>query len=162
MKITKVECIPLLYQYDEPIYDAIFKASHRQALLIKVYTDEGIWGIGEAASFGGPMSSTAEVVEKELAPRIIGEDPFTVERIWRKCYYMSWQHGRGGIVVCAMSGIGTSSAKLPKRLFTNYLAGIAIVFKLTPVVGSTGVGRGLARFPKSLPPMWKKGIRHAK
>jgi len=105
MKITKVECIPLIFPYEEPIYDAIFKAAHRQALLVKVYTDEGVWGIGEAASFGGPLSSTVEVIEKELAPRIIGEDPFAVERIWRKCYYMSWQHGRGGIVICALSGI---------------------------------------------------------
>ena len=105
MKITKVECIPLIYPYEEPIYDAIFKVSKRQALLVKVYTDEGIWGVGEAASFGGPLSSTVEVVEQELAPRIIGEDPFKVEWIWRKCYYMSLQHGRGGIVICAMSGI---------------------------------------------------------
>ena len=105
MKITKVECLPLIFPYEEPIYDAIFKAPHRQSLLVKVHTDEGIWGIGEAASFGGPLSSTVEVVEKEIAPRIIGMDPFDVERIWRKVYFMSWQHGRGGIVICALSGI---------------------------------------------------------
>lgn len=105
MKITKIECVPLVYKYEKPIYDAIFKAAQRQALLVKVHTDEGLVGIGEAASFGGPMSSTIGVIENEIAPRIIGMDPFQVERIWRKTYYNSYQHGRGGIVVCALSGI---------------------------------------------------------
>lgn len=105
MKITKVECLPMMYPYETPIYDAIFKAPHRQAMLVKVYTDENIYGIGEAASFGGPLESTKTVIEQELAPRLIGEDPLNVEKLWRKLYYQSWQHGRGGIVICAMSGI---------------------------------------------------------
>jgi len=74
-------------------------------MIVRVYTDEGIWGIGEAASFGGPLSSTKQVIENEIAPRIIGLDPFDVEYIWRTVYFQSWQHGRGGIVICALSGI---------------------------------------------------------
>lgn len=105
MKITSIECLPLKFPYEEPIYDALFKASHRQSMIVRVYTDEGIWGVGEAASFGGPLSSTRQVIEREIAPRIIGMDPFDVERIWRTVYYQSWQHGRGGIVICALSGI---------------------------------------------------------
>ena len=105
MKITKVECLPLRYPYDEPIYDASFKAPARQALLVRIHTDARVAGIGEAASFGGPLSTTAHLVDQELAPRLHGEDPFRVERIWRKLYHQSFQHGRGGVVVCALSGI---------------------------------------------------------
>jgi L-alanine-DL-glutamate epimerase-like enolase superfamily enzyme len=105
MKITKIEAIPLIYPYDKPIYDAQFKASHRQALLVKVHTDEGITGIGEAASFGGPLDSTKTVVEKEIGPRIVGMDPLCIEKIWQMNYHMSMQHGRGGIFICALSGI---------------------------------------------------------
>lgn len=105
MRITRIECLPLKFPYDEPLYDALFKAAHRQSMLVRVHTDEGIWGIGEAASFGGPLSSTKQVIENEIAPRIIGMDPFDVERIWRTVYFQSWQHGRGGIVICALSGI---------------------------------------------------------
>jgi L-alanine-DL-glutamate epimerase-like enolase superfamily enzyme len=100
-----VECLPLRYEYDSAIYDASFKAAGRQALLVRIHTDAGISGVGEAASFGGPMASTAQVVTGEIAPRLIGEDPFRTERIWRKIYHMSFQHARGGIVVCAMSGV---------------------------------------------------------
>ena len=105
MKITKVECLPLRYPYDEPIYDASFKAAARQALLVRIHTDAGVAGVGEAASFGGPLSTTGHLIDQELAPRLHGEDPFRVERIWRKLYHQSFQHGRGGVVICALSGI---------------------------------------------------------
>lgn len=105
MKITKIECLPLLYKYDDPIYDALFIARQRQALIIKVYTDSGIVGIGEAGCFGGPLISTVTLVNEEIAPRIIGMDPFEYEKIWQKTYWNSWQHGRGGIVINALSGI---------------------------------------------------------
>jgi D-arabinonate dehydratase len=105
MKITSVECVPLVYPYEKPIYDALFVASQRQAALVKVTTDTGIVGWGEAASFGGPLESTKVVIEKELGPRLIGEDPFNIERIWKMLYSRSWQHGRGGIVICAISGV---------------------------------------------------------
>ena len=105
MKITRVECLPLRYPYDEAIYDASFKAAARQALLVRIHTDAGIAGIGEAASFGGPLTTTAHLINEELAPRLHGEDPFRVERIWRKLYHQSFQHGRGGVVICALSGI---------------------------------------------------------
>lgn len=105
LHITGVECLPLRYEYDSAIYDASFKAAGRQALLVRVHTSDGITGLGEAASFGGPLASTSQVIYGEIAPRLIGEDPFRPERIWRKIYHTSFQHGRGGIVICAMSGI---------------------------------------------------------
>lgn len=105
MKITSVECLPLIHTYEKPIYDASFKAGQRQALIVKVNTDSGIYGLGEAASFGGPLVSTSTIVEREIAPLVVGEDPFSIERIWQKVYHRSWQHARGGVVICALSGI---------------------------------------------------------
>lgn len=105
MKITKVTAIPLIFPYEKPIMDALYYIKYRQALLVKVETDSGIYGIGEAACFGGPPESTRVVVEKELAPNLIGEDPLKIEWIWQKLYRRSLQHGRRGIVMCAMSGI---------------------------------------------------------
>jgi len=120
MKITKVETIALRYPTREPFYNAIGKSTARCCLVVKVYTDEGIVGIGEAAFYGGPLTSTATVIEKEIAPKIIGLDPMNVEYIWHKLYLDGWQHSRGGIFVCAMSGIDIAlwdiagkAAKLP-------------------------------------------------
>jgi L-alanine-DL-glutamate epimerase-like enolase superfamily enzyme len=105
MKITNVTAIPLIFPYEKPIMDALYYIKYRQALLIKIETDIGVYGIGEAACFGGPPETTKVVVEKELAPNLIGEDPLKIEWIWQKLYRRSIQHGRRGIVMCAISGV---------------------------------------------------------
>ena len=86
MKITKVETIALTYPTSKPFYNALGKSTQRSCLVVRVYTDAGIVGIGEAAPYGGPMISTATVIEHELAPKLIGMDPMDVEYIWHKLF----------------------------------------------------------------------------
>ena len=105
MKITRIETIPLVFPYSEPLYDAQFKAGHRQTLIVRIHTDSGLIGIGESGSFGGPLETTKCVIDKELAPRLYGEDPLRTEWLWKKMYQMSLQHGRGGMIACAIGGI---------------------------------------------------------
>ncbi|MCC8127653.1 MAG: mandelate racemase/muconate lactonizing enzyme family protein, partial [Clostridiales bacterium] len=105
MKIEKVECIPMIYHMKHPIYSGTGKCNTRQMLLIRIYTDTGLVGLGEAATFGGPVYTTQVVVENEIAPLLIGEDPVNTERLWHKCFYAHFQHGRGGIFISALSGI---------------------------------------------------------
>jgi L-alanine-DL-glutamate epimerase-like enolase superfamily enzyme len=105
MKITRVECIPLVYPLESFLYSGIGKFNKRPCLVVKVYTDEGLTGIGEAATYGGPIDSTRTVIEKEIGPRVAGEDPLMVERIWHKCYYEGFQHSRSGIYIAALSGV---------------------------------------------------------
>ncbi len=105
MKITKVETVGLVCPTAKPYYNALGKSTARCCLMVRIYTDEGIVGIGEAAYFGGPLISTATVIEKELGPKLIGENPLNVEYIWHKLFYEGFQHARNGIFVCALSGI---------------------------------------------------------
>lgn len=105
MKITEVEIIPMRYNMSEPIYSGTGKCCQRHLLMVRIHTDEGIIGFGESATYGGPMASVATVIEKEIAPMLIGEDPLKVERLWHKCYYSSFQHARSGIFVAAYSGV---------------------------------------------------------
>lgn len=105
MKITRVETTAMVYPTKKPFFNALGKSNQRSCLLVRVYTDTGIVGIGEAAPYGGPMISTATVIEQELAPKIVGLDPLDVEYIWHKLFFDGYQHSRGGIFVCALSGI---------------------------------------------------------
>lgn len=105
MKITRVECVPLLYTMKDMLYSGTGKFNQRPLLMVKVHTDEGVVGYGEAATYGGPMVSTQTVIEQEIAPLVVGEDALRVERIWHKCYYASFQHSRSGIYVAALSGV---------------------------------------------------------
>lgn len=105
MKIINVSAMILRYHYDEAIADAQNYFSARSAVIVTIKTDDGFEGIGEAASFGGPAESTKYLIENELAPIIIGEDSSNIERVWRKMFDRTRQHGRGGIIIAAMSGI---------------------------------------------------------
>lgn len=105
MKIKQVTAMILRYQYENGIADAQNYFSTRNAVLVEVETDTGLRGIGESACFGGPAESTKYIVERELAPLIVGENPTNIEYIWKKIFDRTRQHGRGGIIMAAMSGI---------------------------------------------------------
>ena len=84
------------------------------AVLVMVETDDGITGIG--ASLGSPPILCA-VVEHELAPALIGENPMFSERLYEKMYNGSrWKpalerghaqpgDGRRGVTMEAISGV---------------------------------------------------------
>lgn len=76
--------------------------SARNWLFVKVHTDSGIYGVGEAS--GWPR--VVETAIRDLTPIIIGEDPFHIERLWQKMFVAIMGHGMTGIVGAgAMTGI---------------------------------------------------------
>ena len=68
--------------------------ARRNWLFVKVFTDEGIYGVGEAS--GWPR--VVETAIKDLTPILIGEDPMNVERIWQKMFIAMMGHGMTGII----------------------------------------------------------------
>lgn len=106
MRVVGVRTIPLEYRYAErPPMSGGGVNTTRNALLVLLETDTGLVGIGEAGVAGGPAISTSTVVEQELAPLIVGEDPFEVERLWRLMAVRTRQHGRRGLLMHAIAGI---------------------------------------------------------
>jgi L-alanine-DL-glutamate epimerase-like enolase superfamily enzyme len=117
MKITQVRAIPM----SDPVPKA---RQHRtdlgtkvksDATLILVETDKGLTGMG--AALGTPPVVQA-IVEHELAPEVVGEDPMFSERIFEKLYNGSrakpaLERGvaqaetsrRNGMVMEAISGV---------------------------------------------------------
>ena len=63
-------------------------------VFVKVYTDEGLIGVGEATM---GLSSVGESQLKELGRFVIGEDPLHPERIWQKLYKGSFLHTNVGM-----------------------------------------------------------------
>ena len=105
MRITDIRTIAVEVKLQQPVFDANYTMATKPALLVEVHTDEGVCGLGEAAHFGGPMASTAQVIEHELKPYLVGEDPSEIERLWERMHRRAYKHARGGIVIAAMSGI---------------------------------------------------------
>ncbi|MBV8738615.1 MAG: mandelate racemase/muconate lactonizing enzyme family protein [Alphaproteobacteria bacterium] len=102
MKIVDIRTIPLSYRCDPPYGSAGGMQAARGGLLIEVETDDGITGIGEAGVGGG---STRHVIEHQLRPMLIGEDPLLIEGLWQKMFARTRQFGRRGIAINAISGV---------------------------------------------------------
>ena len=91
MKITSVTAFPVA---------AAPRGMARNYMFVKIETDEGITGWGEATS--GPLA-VATMVE-EFGKVLIGKDPHRIEEHWQTLYHHF--HVRGGVVqMSAISGI---------------------------------------------------------
>lgn len=80
MKITAVRTTPVNIPLDAPFHwsAGIYPGSSK--LIVEVETDEGITGLGEA-----PWWHFGEVIDKDLAPRILGRDPLDIAGIEALC-----------------------------------------------------------------------------
>src|SRR5207247_10087170 len=102
MKIAAIRTIALSCKVDPPYASAAGVQSRRGGLLVEIETDDGSIGIGEAGLGGGV---TAAVIEKDLAPMLVGQDPLLIEGLWQKMFARTRQYGRRGLVMQAISGI---------------------------------------------------------
>ena len=105
MKITDVETILLRLPVVREIGDGC-----QTICVIRVHTDEGIVGIGEAHT--NPLAAKAvidsplySVSAQGLKHVLVGEDPRDVNRLWDKMYRHSQTYGRRGLLMHALSGI---------------------------------------------------------
>lgn len=73
----------------------------RNFVTLKIYTDEGIYGLGDATLNGRELAVTA-YLEEYLLPCLINKDPFNTEDIWQ--YFYRSGYWRNGAV--SMTGIG--------------------------------------------------------
>lgn len=105
MKITSVETVIIRLPVVLPIGDGT-----QDTLIVKVHTDEGLTGLGEAhtspwvarAVIEAPMSAMAA---RGLAEIVVGQDPLDIAPLWEKMYSLSMVYGRRGVVIHALSAI---------------------------------------------------------
>lgn len=74
----------------------------RGSCIVEIETTDGIIGWGECY---GPSQVSRAYIDTQLAPRVIGRDPFDVEVIWEDLYNRIKDYGGKGMVTSAMSGI---------------------------------------------------------
>jgi D-galactarolactone cycloisomerase len=74
----------------------------RGTCLVEIATADGIVGWGECY---GPSAVARTFIDTQLAPRVIGRDPFDVEVIWEDLYNRIKDYGPKGMSIAAISGI---------------------------------------------------------
>ncbi|MDL2272785.1 mandelate racemase/muconate lactonizing enzyme family protein [Desulfovibrio sp. OttesenSCG-928-I05] len=72
----------------------------------RVHTDAGVSGVGEAGIGYGAGTRASVGMLRDLAPRLIGQDPMRVEAIWENLFRATfWGMSGGPIVYAAMSAL---------------------------------------------------------
>ncbi len=83
--------------------------------LMKVYTDTGYTGVGEATNW--PGSPIIEAAAKHVGERVIGLDPLRTDFIWTKLYRdLNWI-GPYGASLCAISGLDMALLDLKAKFY---------------------------------------------
>ncbi|MFN0095713.1 MAG: mandelate racemase/muconate lactonizing enzyme family protein [Dehalococcoidia bacterium] len=104
MRITAVQAIPLAIPFapwDPPTswYERL-----EGQLLIRVETDRGLVGWGESFAYGtGP--AVAHIVERVLAPVVVGQDPSRIAWLHDRMQRVSRRAGHYGLAMYALSGV---------------------------------------------------------
>jgi len=97
-------------------------ASCQDVALVRVRTDDGLEGIGEAdaspevikAIVDAPFSHNIACGLREL---LIGENALETERLWQKMYRRTMYFGRSSVTICAMSAVDMALWDLKGKYF---------------------------------------------
>ena len=89
MKITNYEIFPIGMPYAEPYVQATGVTKMARRVVLKLHTDEGSIGLGEASTLlpnrtGETAEVIAVVLKNHLCPLLIGEDPLQIQNIEAK------------------------------------------------------------------------------
>ncbi len=103
-QIRKIDVHLVSETVAEGIADSTRKVETIGFLIVRLTTDQGLEGIGVTYhEVGG--EATREIILRNMAPRLIGRDPFDTEIIWNDFFQYLRGIGRKGLMFCALSAV---------------------------------------------------------
>jgi len=109
LTITEIEQIPIVVPLGREYKGSYYSMTHRATVLTRVHTAEGLIGTAYAADEERTLHEIVKVVEREIAPRLIGENPLAIERLWELGYPATFDQLRDRrIGLVALAGIDTA------------------------------------------------------
>jgi L-alanine-DL-glutamate epimerase-like enolase superfamily enzyme len=115
MKITAIQAITLAIPIAPMTPPSPWSGATRKQLIVRVTTDEGATGTGEAFGYGAPLA-VANVIEESLAPLLIGQDPRRIDALVDVMHRGTMIYGRRGLGMFAISGVEIALWDLLGRL----------------------------------------------
>jgi L-alanine-DL-glutamate epimerase-like enolase superfamily enzyme len=96
--------------------DATRKVETLGFTIVRITTDQGLEGIGVTYHEVGGEAIRA-LIEKNMAPRLIGRDPLETEVLWGEFFGYLRGIGRKGLMFCALSAIDIALWDLKGKIF---------------------------------------------
>lgn len=95
LRITRVETVLLHFPLSRDFRGSVYSVPSKNAIITRIYTDQGLMGECINGEGGADiMRSTHEILEKELAPLVIGQDPMAVEALWPRLWVATMKGNR--------------------------------------------------------------------
>jgi L-alanine-DL-glutamate epimerase-like enolase superfamily enzyme len=106
VRITRVE--PIVLRVGE--IDTGRADGTQDAFLVRIHTDEGIVGIGEADTSPYVARTMIEMpsshsIARGLGELLVGQNPLEIERLWQELFHGSDHYGRAGAALHAISAV---------------------------------------------------------
>jgi D-galactarolactone cycloisomerase len=95
IKITKVEVIALNVPLPRDFRGSVYSVPQKNALVTRVHADHG--PVGECVNGEGQAAiqrDMKEIIERELAPGLIGQDPARIEALWSQMWRATYRGNR--------------------------------------------------------------------
>lgn len=103
MKITAIDTYPLRFELEQPFMSGRGTWHHaRTALVVRLRTDEGLVGWGEAY---GPIEVNSVIIQKLLAPQVVGCDPFAFGACWERLYARYRDYDPQGSLIASLGAL---------------------------------------------------------
>lgn len=112
LRITSVKTYLLRHRLKRPFGASVSVPlpTTREALLVKIDTDEGLVGWGETS----PISGARGTIDSQLAPRLIGRNPLDYHQLWREMWGPNFGNGLAvGAVETALNDLRGKVINLP-------------------------------------------------
>ncbi len=104
LTIRAIETIPIRVPLARTYHGSSYRMTHRSTIVTRVHTEEGVVGEAYAGDEDADLLEINRIIGEEIAPRLIGEDAFAVERCWelaRPATFDILRDRRRGLVACA-------------------------------------------------------------
>ena len=81
----------------------IVSSPGRNFVSLKIYTDEGLYGVGDG-TLNGRELSVASYLKDHIVPMLVGRDPHQIEDIWQFLYRGAYWR-KGPVTMTAISAV---------------------------------------------------------
>jgi D-galactarolactone cycloisomerase len=104
LTVSHTETVPIRVPLGRVYRGSHYKMTHRSTIVTRVHTEEGVVGEAYAGDEDAGLLEIDAIIRNEIAPGLVGQDAFAVERAWERARPATFdilRDRRLGLVACA-------------------------------------------------------------
>ena len=94
LTIREIQLVPLVVPLGQLYRGSFYEMTNRATIITRVITEEGVVGEAYAGDEDKTLDEIGAIINREIAPRLIGEDAFSYERCWQLAYPVTFDQLR--------------------------------------------------------------------